>query len=202
MRTRDVMTTDVVVVSPDLPARDAARLLAERGFTALPVVDASGALVGAVGETELLRDRLPQDPRKLVHGEPVQPRDKPADLVVQVMTKPVTVTPNTDLSEVADLMLQHGVRSVAVVDEGHLAGIVTRRDMLRSISRDDWIIEAELRHRLDMIGSAHRWTVEVSGGRVSIVDRMNDATDRHIAEVLARAIAGVTDVRFVEYAGS
>ncbi|HEX8869656.1 MAG TPA: CBS domain-containing protein [Lentzea sp.] len=202
MRTRDVMTTDVVVVSPDMPARDAAELLADRGFTALPVVDTSGTLVGVVGEAELLRDRLPQDPRRLVHGEPPEPRTRPADLVGQVMEKPVTVTPNTDLADVAELMLQHGARSIPVVYEGHLAGIVTRRDMLRSISRADWIIEAEIRHRLDMIGSSHRWTVEVSGGKVSIVDKMNDATDRHVAEVLARAVAGVTDVRFAEYAES
>lgn len=202
MRTRDVMTTDVVVVFPEMSARDAARLLAERGFTALPVIDTSGTLVGMVGEAELLRDRLPQDPRHLVHGEPAEPRTKPAELVEEVMAKPVTVSPNTDLAEVADLMLQHGVRSVLVVHEGHLAGIVTRRDMLRSISRDDWIIEAEIRHRLDIVGSAHRWTVEVSRGQVSIVDRMNDATDRHVAEVLARAVAGVTDVRFTEYAGN
>ena len=85
------MTTDVVVVFPDMLARDAARLLADRGFTALPVVDTSGALVGVVGETELLRDRLPQDPRKLVHGEPAEPRTQPAGLVDQVMAKPVTV---------------------------------------------------------------------------------------------------------------
>ncbi|WP_086664502.1 CBS domain-containing protein [Lentzea kentuckyensis] len=202
MRTRDVMTTDVVVVFPDMAARDAARLLAERGFTALPVVDTSGALVGVVGEAELLRDRLPQDPRQLVHGEPAAPRNTPANLVGEVMTKPVTATRSTDLAEVADLMLRHGVRSVPVVHEGRLVGIVTRRDMLRSISRDDWIIEAEIRHRLNMIGSSHRWAVEVTGGRVSIVDKMNDATDRHVAEVLARAVAGVTDVRFAEYAGS
>ena len=196
MRTRDVMTTDVVVVSPDTAARDAARLLAERGFTALPVVDTTGTFVGVVGEAELLRDRLPQDPRWLVHGEPPAPRHAPGDLVAQVMTKPtVTVTPNTDLAEVADLMLEHGVRSVPVVHEGHLAGIVTRRDMLRSISRADWIIEAEIRHRLGVVGGTHRWQVEARGGKVSIVDSLSDATDRHVAEVLARAVAGVTDVR-------
>ncbi|WP_330275866.1 CBS domain-containing protein [Lentzea sp. NBC_00516] len=195
MRTRDVMTTDVVVVSPKTAARDAARLLAEHGFTALPVVDDSGELVGIVSETELLKDRLPQDPRSLVHGEPVEARKAPADLVSQVMRAPATVTPNTDLAEVADLMLERGVRSVPVVYEGHLAGIVTRRDLLRSISRADWIIEAEIRHRLAIVGDAHRWTVEVSGGRASIVDEMDNDTDRHVAEVLARAVAGVTDVR-------
>src|SRR5689334_9162468 len=152
MRTRDVMTTDVVVVNPQTAARDAAKLLADRGFTALPVVDSAGELVGIVSEAELLRDRLPQDPRWLVHGEPPEVRHTPADVVAQVMTKPLTVTPNTDLAAVSDLMLQHGIRSVPVVREGHLAGIVTRRDLLRSISRADWIIEAEIRHRLGIIG--------------------------------------------------
>ena len=196
MRTRDVMTTDVVVVGPDTGARDAARLLADRGFTALPVVDTTGTFVGVVGEAELLRDRLPEDPRRLVHGEPPVPRHVPGDVVAQVMTTPtVTVTPNTDLAEVADLMLEHGVRSIPVLHEGRLAGIVTRRDLLRSISREDWIIEAEIRHRLNVLGTAHRWQVRVHAGRVSIVDSMDDAADRHVAEVLARAVAGVTDVR-------
>jgi CBS domain-containing protein len=191
------MTTDVVVVFPDMSARDAARLLAERGFTALPVVDTSGALVGVVGEAELLQDRLPQDPRWLVHGEPVEARKSPADLVDQVMTRqPVTVTPNTDLAEVADLMLKHNVRSVPVVRDGRLAGIVTRRDMLRSITRADWVVEAEIHHRLGVVGGAQRWKVAVNGGKVSIVDRGNDATERHVVEVLIRAIAGVTDVEF------
>jgi CBS domain-containing protein len=191
------MTTDVVVVEQGTPARDAARLLAERGFTALPVVDALGALVGMVSEADLLRDRLPQDPRWLVHGEPVEARQVPADAVAQLMTKsPVTVSPNTDLAEVAGLMLDHGVRSVPVVHEGHLAGIVTRRDMLRSITRADWVIEAEIHNRLGMVGGAQRWQVSVTGGKVSIADKGNSTTERHVVDVLVRAVAGVTDVEF------
>ncbi|WP_112263877.1 CBS domain-containing protein [Lentzea terrae] len=198
VRTRDVMTTDVVVAAPDTPARDAARLLSERGFTALPVVDARGALVGVVGEAELLRNRLPQDSRWLVHGEPVEVRQVPADVVAQVMATPsVTVGPNTDLADVADLMLEHGVRSLPVVHEGRLAGIVTRRDLLRSISRADWVVEAEIRNRLGMVGGAQRWQIAVAGGKVSIVDKAGRAdTERHVVDVLVRAVAGVTDVRF------
>lgn len=138
------------------------------------------------------------DPRWLVHGEPVEARQAPADLVAQVMINPsVTVNPNTDLAEVADLMLQHGVRSVPVVHEGHLAGIVTRRDMLRSITRADWVVEAEIRNRLGMVGGARRWQVVVAGGKVSIVDKANRSdTERHVVDVLVRAVAGVTDVQF------
>lgn len=93
-------------------------------------------------------------------------------------------------------MLKHNVRSVPVVHEGHLAGIVTRRDMLRSITRADWAVEAEIHHRLGIAGDAQRWQVAVNGGKVSIVDRGDDATERHVAEVLIRAVAGVTDVEF------
>ncbi|MFD5829624.1 CBS domain-containing protein [Lentzea sp. NPDC060358] len=100
-----------------------------------------------------------------------------------------------DLAEVADLMLRHGSRSVPVVREGRLAGIVTRRDLLRSISRADPVVEAEIRHRLGFVGGPRRWAVEVHGGKVSTVDGMDDATDRHVAEVLVRAVAGVIDVR-------
>ncbi|WP_329793991.1 CBS domain-containing protein [Lentzea sp. DG1S-22] len=147
--------------------------------------------------TPLLRDRLPQDPRRLVHGHPVEARQAPAEVVARVMTKPVvTVTPGTDLTEVAELMLEHNVRSVPVVHEGHLAGIVTRRDMLRTVTRADWVVEAEIRNRLGMVGGTRRWQVEVTGGKVSIVDKGNGATERHVVDVLVRATAGVTDVEF------
>lgn len=66
--------------------------------------------------------------------------------------------------------------------------------MLRSITRADWVIEVEIRNRLGVVGGAHRWQVAVSGGKVSVVDRGNSATERHVAEVLIRWIAGVTDV--------
>ncbi|GLZ27914.1 CBS domain-containing protein [Lentzea sp. NBRC 105346] len=199
MRTRDVMTKQVVVVWPQTAARDAAALLAEHGFTTLPVVDELGMFVGVVGEAELLRDRLPVDPRSLVHGVPEHPRPVPAPTVGEVMAKPVVLaTPGMDIAELADLMLEHDVRSVPVVDEARLAGIITRRDMLRAISRDDATIEAEIRHRLGVFARASRWTVSVANGSVSIVDEMDDPADRHIAEVLARAVAGVVEVRFPE----
>ncbi|GAA3465315.1 HPP family protein [Saccharothrix longispora] len=199
MRVRDVMTRDVVTVTPETPVRDACALLAERGFTMLPVVDRSGTLLGVVTEADALRDRLPIDPRTLVHGEPRRGRSLPRRTVAEVMGEPpVGTAPGTDVADVARRMLEHGVRSAPVVDGKRLVGVITRRDMLRAVSRDDRTLEAEVRHRLGLYADPHRWTVRVVDGRVSIQDELDDERDRHVAAVLAGAVAGVVDVTFPE----
>jgi CBS domain-containing protein len=53
MRAMDIMTTDVITVDPDMTVQDLAKLLAERGISGAPVVDASGRLVGIVSEGDL-----------------------------------------------------------------------------------------------------------------------------------------------------
>src|SRR5947208_15609876 len=55
MRAADVMTPDPVCISPDASIADAIRLMLERKFSGLPVVDARGSLVGMVTEGDLLR---------------------------------------------------------------------------------------------------------------------------------------------------
>ena len=50
----DVMTRDVVSVTPDTPIKDAATMLAERGISGLPVCDADGRVVGVLSEADLL----------------------------------------------------------------------------------------------------------------------------------------------------
>ena len=52
---RDLMTTDVVTVPPETPVIAMARLLAERGISAVPVLGADGALLGMVTEADLIR---------------------------------------------------------------------------------------------------------------------------------------------------
>ncbi|MEV1122031.1 CBS domain-containing protein [Actinosynnema sp. NPDC049800] len=199
MRVRDVMTEDVVTVTPETPVRDACDPLARRGFTTLPVVDRGGALVGVVTEADALRDRLPVDPRAPVHGEPPRGRPAPRRTVVDVMGESaVGVAPGADVAELARWMLEHGARGAPVVEDGRLVGTVTRRDMLRAVSRDDRALEAEVRHRLGLYADPHRWKVAVVDGRVSIVDELDDECDRHVVAVLAGAVAGVVEVRFPE----
>ena len=54
MRVSEVMTVDVATTTPDTPLRDAARMLAERGISGLPVVDADGSVIGVVSEADVL----------------------------------------------------------------------------------------------------------------------------------------------------
>ena len=52
---RDLMTTELVTVPPETPVIAVARLLAERGISAVPVLAADGALLGMVTEADLIR---------------------------------------------------------------------------------------------------------------------------------------------------
>ena len=63
MQARDVMTREVMTVGPNTSAKYAAEVMADRGFAALPVVDDDLRLVGIVAEADVLRDRIPADPR-------------------------------------------------------------------------------------------------------------------------------------------
>ena len=52
---RDLMTPDVVTVPPETPVIAVARLLAERGISAVPVLDKAGTVLGVVTEADLIR---------------------------------------------------------------------------------------------------------------------------------------------------
>jgi CBS domain-containing protein len=198
MRAKDLMTYPVITVRPETPAKEAARLLASHGFTALPVVDVDDIVVGIVSEADLIRGRVLPDPRSLIDDNPPAPPEPAAATVAGVMTaNPVVVALTADAVVLTKLMLDRHLRTLPVVDEGRLTGIVTRRDLLRTIARDDQDIARDVRHRL---AAAFRrpWEVEVVDGVVSLASDNDDPEDRHIAEVIAAALPGVREVRLAE----
>jgi CBS domain-containing protein len=116
--------------------RHAAELLTERGVTSLPVLD-DERVVGIVSEVDLIRDRMPHDPRSHLRPEPHDQPD-PARLARDVMGDvAVCLGENADAADVAALMLDNNVRAVPIVDGVRPVGIVSRRDLLRSLLRDD-----------------------------------------------------------------
>ncbi len=189
------MSAPVVTVTPETTAKHAAELLAEKGFTALPVVDDDGRLVGIVTEADLIRDRFPPDIRSRRDHEQ---HPRPGAIVAQVMTSPATgMSAGSDLAEVGRALLDGRIRAMPVVDGSTVVGILTRGDFVRAFARSDTAIEADVRHHLEIYGGPGRWTVEVDDGAVRIADRYDSGTDRHVAKLLAEAVPGVVEAKVI-----
>ena len=196
MRTRDLMSTPAITVTPNTSVQQATILLYSHGFTALPVVDDDDRLIGIITDADLVRDRFPRDPRychtytNYVAGAMDDSLATVTTTVGAVMTAPVTtMSADADVVDMVSAMLDTSVRSMPIVDGSRVVGILTRRDLARALARDDQAIATDVRHRLRMYGGPHRWRVKVHEGQVLIgdQDQFGDATDQHLATVLAEA---------------
>jgi CBS domain-containing protein len=157
MRARDVMSSPVVTVTAGTTVKCAANLLVSHGFTALPVVDEDGRLIGIVTEADLVRDRFPRDPRYCSACEGLLGVDGASRVLTstvgEVMTTPVVgMGAGTDVVDLVSAMLEEPVRSMPIVDGSTVIGIVTRRDLLRTLVRDDQAVATGVRRRLAMVG--------------------------------------------------
>jgi len=138
---------------------------------------------------------MPHDPRS--HLRPVPPdRGDPGTVVGQVMQEPVIyMSPNVDVADVAALMLENNVRAVPIIDAGRLVGIVSRRDLLRTLVRDDADVRADVARLIEeFAGESDRWRVEAENGVVTITGAFDDPAQQKTFSVLARAVPGVLRV--------
>lgn len=198
MRARDIMTRSVLSVQPSVPVGKAAAMLAKRGFTALPVTNDAGELIGIVTEADLIGNRFPISEEAVDNAA----GSGPAATVGDVMTAPVVgVSHDTDVSIVAREMLAGKRRSLPIVDGTVLVGIVTRRDIVRALARTDDEILADVRAKLGVIGGLSRWTVQVGNGEVVLADRYQEASDRAVARALVESVPGVITVSVLSAAG-
>ncbi|HEX4816634.1 MAG TPA: CBS domain-containing protein [Nonomuraea sp.] len=212
---RDVMTTYVASVKADTPFKDVAELLVRRGVSAVPVLEEDGRVVGVVSEGDLLRK---EEFREEYYGEGYRPRlrarlrrrlagraedgQEKADAATaaELMSAPaVTVAPDMSTVTAAQLMDTHGVKRLVVVDDdGHLIGIVSRRDLLKAYVRDDaelksWVEEA--------IPEQARWNdrtgivVQVQNGIVTLSGSTSTRTEAEAAVHMTKGLGGVVDVR-------
>ncbi|WP_367115109.1 CBS domain-containing protein [Actinophytocola sp.] len=117
-------------------------------------------------------------------------------LVSTAMASPVEVVgPATEIGVIAERMLAGRLRSLPVVEQGLLIGVVARRDLLRTLVRDDDVIKANLRRLLDdYAGSRRRWAIEVTDGAVAVSGDFADDAERDVVAALARTVPGVTAV--------
>ncbi len=198
MRARDIMTKSVLSVLPSQPVGKAAAMLAKRGFTAMPVVNEAGELIGIVSEADLIGNRFPATEQAAEAAAAAGP----ATTVGEVMSTPVIgVSHDTDVSVVAREMLTGNRRSLPIVDGTVLVGVITRRDIVRALARTDEEIVTDIRAKLGVIGGLSRWSVQVGNGEVVLTDRYREASDRTVAEALVESVPGVISVSILPATG-
>ncbi|WIN00567.1 CBS domain-containing protein [Actinoplanes oblitus] len=202
MRVLDIMTSPAQVVPADAPVESAAELMITYAVTALPVVDADNRLIGMVSDSDLLWHRVPAEPRSDPARHPdtmVHPGFRPG-VVVEVMSEyPVTTTPGADVADAAQLMLDHDVRSLPVLVDDELVGVVSRRDILKAMVRDDRVLAADVQRRLDgYAGRRGRWTATAAAGVITVTGGFPNEEQRTVVTLLAGAVPGVAAVRVPE----
>jgi CBS-domain-containing membrane protein len=194
MRAVELMSSPVVTVAADLTTNQVAKMLVENDITAAPVVDENGLLVGIVSEADLIRGEIQPDAR--THLAALTARTVPASAgVAEVMTRDViTVPASADAADIAALMLKASIKSVPVVKDNAPVGMVSRRDLLATLARDDESIAAEVTARLtDYADGASPWVVTVADGVVTLT---GDTTidEFRVARLLTGTVIGVRRV--------
>jgi CBS-domain-containing membrane protein len=145
---QDIMTKDVVTVTRETPIRDLAKLFADRRISSIPVLDDQGLLAGIVTETDLVeQDKSLHIPTVVSIFDWViyLESDKKFERELKKMTGQTvgdiysteyySVTPQTPLNEIADLLSSKKINAVPVVVQGKLVGIVARIDLIRTMVR-------------------------------------------------------------------
>ena len=143
---REIMTREVITVSPETEIAQAAKILLEKGINGMPVVDESGRLTGILCQSDLITQQkrlpipslftlldgfIPLTSMKHVEKE-IQKIS--ATTVAQAMTPdPVTVGPDTSIEDVATIMVDKNFHTLPVMDQGRVVGIVGKQDVLKTL---------------------------------------------------------------------
>lgn len=129
MNISEIMTPNPVTVGQDDPMLAASKILKEKGFKHLPVVNGGGTLVGIITDRDLKRASASNATTLEIH-ELLYLLEKVK--VVDIMTKsPYTVAADSNSGSAAKLMVEHKVGCLPVLDGARLVGILTKDDLLK-----------------------------------------------------------------------
>lgn len=144
IRAKDVMTTDVITVTPDTTVEELGRLFIEKRISGAPVIDADNNLYGIVTENDLIkrneRFHIPTMVRLFdafipLGGDSSIEREikrMSASKVSEICRKKVvTVGPEASLTDIATIMSEEGVHLLPVVSSGKLVGIIGKMDVIK-----------------------------------------------------------------------
>jgi CBS domain-containing protein len=215
MRAHQIMTKPVVTVEPDTTILEAANMMLTRHISGLPVVDATGKLVGIVSEGDFIRRREIGTGRrhgrwlKFLLGRSESAWDfvhENGRRIAEVMTpSPITVTEDTTLAEIADLMERRQIKRLPVLRGDKIVGMISRANLLQAVASlarrvpDPTADDDHIRNRIIQTIEKTDWcpsrlNVIVRDGVVHLSGVILDEDARQAAVVAAENIEGVTKV--------
>ncbi len=217
MKVIDIMTRDVITVSPEASVYEAAQLLLGRRISALPVLNTDGRLVGIISESDLMRrgeirsEKRASWWRDLITSDLRQASEflrSHGRLVADVMSRNViSATGRMPLRELAELMERHAIKRLPVLDGHRLVGIVSRSDLLRALLAVDPseqpapdVEDQTIRERLLEELKARHWAgsivsnVIVDSGIVHLWGEAGTRREIDACRALAQTIEGVRRV--------
>lgn len=119
MQARDIMTHEVITITPEVSIQDAARVLADYRISGMPVVDVGQQMVGIVTEADII--------------------GKEGESVRAIMTqRVVSVQEQSPVDEIALILTSNRYKRVPVLRDERIVGIVSRADIVRMIA-SRWI---------------------------------------------------------------
>ena len=143
---KDIMTREVITISPDTEIAQAAQLLLTNRINGVPVINDAGILVGILCQSDLIiQQKNISIPSlfTLLDGFISLTSSKKLDKEVEkiaatkvadaMTANPVTVNSDTGIADVATLMVEKSYHTLPVVDAGNLVGIVGKEDVLRTL---------------------------------------------------------------------
>ena len=117
---KDIMTEEVIVVSPEATIDKAISLLLDHRVSGLPVVDGDNLLLGVITEFDII---------DLVYNADIE-----ESIVADYMTKVVnSLDVEASLDEAANIFCNNSIRRVPIVQEGRLVGVLSRHDLINFV---------------------------------------------------------------------
>jgi CBS domain-containing protein len=215
MRAHQIMTRRVFTVAPENSIVEAANIMLRQHVSGLPVVDATGQLVGIVSEGDFVRrseiatDRKRSRILQFILGPGRAATDfvhEHGRKVAEIMTPdPHTVSEDASLEEIVALMEREHVKRLPVTQGDRVVGIVSRANLLQAVASlarevpDPTADDDHTRNRvIDILGKndwcPHGLRVVVRDGIVQLSGIITDERSRQAAVVAAENVAGVNKV--------
>lgn len=150
IQVREIMSSPAVTVTPETEIREVARIMRERLFSGVPVVNESGELLGLITEMDLIKRNAPLPQPQYIAvlsalipvnlAEARQYREQLRQVLATtagdlMQEEVVTVEPETPIEEALEAMLDPEVTMLPVMQGDRVIGVVTRTDLVRLIEQ-------------------------------------------------------------------